>query len=407
MNGTLRAIAGMMQQVVANNETKYQAVIGVLQQAFHRLQEPQEASTAAGDGSKARSSRRSPLELKVRGLTEMFYDSYTWQREVRRYSLELLGRKNKKSPVPPPPDPDVIQRFNETGKGGPRGEPGKLRLDLLGPIRSPWNKRAARCFRQHFRRGGLHAKWSKRDIEAAFLQHTNTIRSHYRRQKGEITQQDLDERNDKASKKNRVDTVRSSGSLLADPLTYFKPQLTQHRRAVCESHKDMEDFKKYIDILDLGGGMSEDEPDWRSTTGGAKTPKDYFVVRPAWRSQEVTAWLRVMDNVYLARRFTSDGRVTRGSWIRNRKPSNRVNHEATPIKGLPLNFYDEGWLASLPPKQRRRLRAKKPLDLAHTEKMMGYALHYSSLTANLIRRVRIATRYAQVKKRSDKPLGIQ
>ena len=84
-----------------------------------------------------------------------------------------------------------------------------LQLDLLGPIRSPWNKRAARCFRKNFQLCGLYANWPKGDIEAAFLQHTITIRSNYQRQEGEITQQDINERNDQAARKNRVDTVRA------------------------------------------------------------------------------------------------------------------------------------------------------------------------------------------------------
>lgn len=130
------------------------------------------------------------------------------QREVRQHSLALLGRVDKRSPVPPPPEAETIRRFNETGKGGPKGQKGMLRLDLLGPIRSPWNKRAARCFRKHFLACGLYTNWPKADIETAFLQHTITIRSHYQQQEGEVTQQDVDERNDRAARKNRMNTVR-------------------------------------------------------------------------------------------------------------------------------------------------------------------------------------------------------
>lgn len=295
----------------------------------------------------------------------------------------MLGRENKESPVPPPPQPEVIRRFNETGEGGPDGQPGKLRLDLLGQLRSSWNKRAASCFRKHFQQCGLYADWSKADVEAAFLQHTITIRSHYQQQEGRITQQDLDERNEKVARKNRVDTVRIVLSR-ADLLTYFKPQLSQHRRFVCESHKDMERFKKYVDILDHGGGMSEDEPDWRSAVG--KVPGGYFVVRPVWRAQEVTNWLRVIDSVYLARRFTPDGRVTRGSWIRNRKPSSKVDHTAAPIKGLPINFYDKGWLGSLSPGEKRSLKVGAAVDLSHTEEMMRCVSHHYLSTRNLTTR---------------------
>ena len=127
-------------------------------------------------------------------------------------------------------------------------------------------------------------------------------------------------------------------------------------------------FEKYIEILDRGGGMSEDEPDWRSASG--KIANSYIVVRPAWRSEEITSWLQVIDNVYLARRFTADGRVTPGNWIRNRVRSGRVDRTAVPIKGLPVNFYDKEWLMSLPPKKRRALRVGEASDLTHTKEMI-------------------------------------
>lgn len=301
----------------------------------------------------------------------------TIQREVRQHSLVLLGRKNKQSPVPPPPEPEAIQVFSETGRGGPKGQPGQLRLDLEGPIRSPWNKRAARCFRKHFQQCGLYADWPKGDIEVAFLRHTETIRSHYLRDKGTITLEDVVERNDRASRNNRkknVGNVRMRVRLVDS----LKPQLTDRRRIVCRAHKDMERFEKYIDTLDRGGGMSEDEPDWRSAPG--KVPTNYFVVRPAWRSAGVTSWLQVIDNVYLARRFTTDGRVTAGNWIRNRIRSGRVDQTAAPIKGLPVNFYDKEWLRLLPAKKKRGLRATEAVDLSHTEEMIRCVSVLSSST---------------------------
>ena len=127
----------------------------------------------------------------------------------------MLGRKTKQSPVPPPPEPETIRVFNETGRGGPSGQPGKLRLDLEGPIRSPWNKLAARSFRKHFRQCGLYADRPKEDIEEAFLRHTETIRSHYRRDKGTITLQEVIDRNDRASRKNRVNNVGAVWTALA------------------------------------------------------------------------------------------------------------------------------------------------------------------------------------------------
>lgn len=116
--------------------------------------------------------------------------------------------------------------------------------------------------------------------------------------------------------------------------------------------------------------MSEDEPDPRSTTVRARASRKYFVIRPAWRSSEVASWLRVMDRVYLDLRFAADGRATRGKWTRNRIQSSKVDQTAQAIKGLPINFYDKVWLASLSPKKKRRLDMTEAIDLAHTEEMM-------------------------------------
>ena len=164
----------------------------------------------------------------------------------------------------------------------------------------------------------------------------------------------------------------------------------------------MRRFEKYIDVLDHGGGMSEDEPDWRSASG--KIPYGYFVVCPAWRSGEVTSWLQVIDNVYLAQRFTTDGRVTPGNWVRNRIRSTRVDRAAVPIKGLPANFYDKEWLRSLPPRKRRALGVIEAVDLTHTKEILRSVSHYYLPHDDILLFISISARYANVKKRSDKPL---
>ena len=129
----------------------------------------------------------------------------------------------------------------------------------------------------------------------------------------------------------------------------------------------MKRFGKYIEMLGQNGGMSEDEPDWRSASG--KVPTNYWVVHPAWRSEEVTSWLQVIDDVYLARRFMTDGRVTAGNWVRNRVRCGKTNQTAVPIRGLPANFYDRGWLSSLSPRKKLALRVGEAADISHTEEM--------------------------------------
>jgi len=119
----------------------------------------------------------------------------------------MLGRGDKNAEVPSPPSPDRIKVFLETGKRGPKGKTGKLRLDLEGPIRSPWNKKAARCFRRHFQKSGLYDPWPAADIEEAFLRHTETIRSHYQRQAGTFTKDDLLLQRSRSARKTRLQKV--------------------------------------------------------------------------------------------------------------------------------------------------------------------------------------------------------
>ena len=131
------------------------------------------------------------------------------KRHVREHSLVVLGRKDKTEKVPRPPSSDRIRTFLETGRKGPNGKPGKLRLDLEGPIRSPWNKRAAICFRRNFRKSGLYGHWPKEDVEEAFLRHTETIRSQYRRQVGDFTERDLILRRSRSARKIRLQKASS------------------------------------------------------------------------------------------------------------------------------------------------------------------------------------------------------
>ena len=207
----LRDLTGLMHKIVATNENRYQSVVVALQQVTSRLRDSQGGpiGNVMSNGPQDRQSRASSVDLKVsQPLWRVTWLTFLCKREIREHSLVLLRRENKRSPVPPPPEPETIRIFNETGRGGPKGQPGKFTLDFEGPIRSPWNKRAARCFRKHFRQCGLYADWPKKDIEEAFLRHTETIRSHYRRDRGTITLQEVVERNDKASRNNRVNNVR-------------------------------------------------------------------------------------------------------------------------------------------------------------------------------------------------------
>ena len=278
----------------------------------------------------------------------------------------MLGRKDKTAQVPPPPTCDQIQTFLETGKNGPKGKVGELRLDLNGPIRSPWNKGAARRFRRNFQKSGLYGPWPKADIEEAFLRHIETIRSHYRRQTGNLTGDHLLRRVRSA---RRVRLQKVSSTPVPQQISSQTSQLAQNRMQVCHTNEGLRKFEQYVRKLAKGGGMSGDESD----RNAKKTDRKYFVLQPVWRSQEVSEWLHVMDLIYVSSRFAADGRATKGNWIRDRVRSAKVDPDSKPVPGLPRNFYDQSWLGSLTPKEGKMLRVCEAIDLSHCEEIIRWA----------------------------------
>lgn len=280
----------------------------------------------------------------------------------------MLGRNQKSSPVPDPPEPEVIEEFSLTQTRGPREDTGLLRLDLDGPVRSPWNVRAAHCFRKNFNSSRFYHQWPNDLIEEAFLRHTETIRAQYRQQTGRVSASMTSDRRISSSRKSRLKTVNVISRVLhtqAHPI----PQLIQNRRYVCDAEPHVSRFKTYVNRLADEDGMSGDETDHRGKQAIVGQRK-FFVVRPAWRSQEVTDWLRVIDALYACHRFSTDGRATRGNWVRHRIDSDRVDRSKRPIRGLPKNFYDRAWLEGLPQEERDSLAIQSAETLDHSVEVL-------------------------------------
>jgi len=115
--------------------------------------------------------------------------------------------------------------------------------------------------------------------------------------------------------------------------------------------------------------MSGDETD-RCGRHPIRGQRKFMVVRPYWRSQEVTKWLRVIDNLYMVYRFSSNGRASRGNWVRQRIDSGRVDPDLFPVTGLPENFYDEEWLRGLSQEEMDRLEVQPGVNLEHSAKVL-------------------------------------
>lgn len=131
---------------------------------------------------------------------------------MRQHALLMLGRKDASSPVPDPPPPQIVEQFNLKRGRGPSKRLGRLRLDLDGPVRSPWNFKAARCFRKSFNKSQLYRQWPNEMIEEAFLRHTETIRAHYHQQTGRTSSGTTLDRKIRSSRKSRMKTVGAAPS---------------------------------------------------------------------------------------------------------------------------------------------------------------------------------------------------
>jgi hypothetical protein len=127
--------------------------------------------------------------------------------DVRQHALLMLGRANNLSSIPGPPEPHIVEGYNVNKTGGPSKRRGRLKLDLDGPVRSPWNVRAAVCFRKDFNKSGLYRSWPNDLVEEAFLRHIETIRVNYHRQIGRVPASTVSERQIRSARRSRVKTV--------------------------------------------------------------------------------------------------------------------------------------------------------------------------------------------------------
>lgn len=83
-----------------------------------------------------------------------------------------------------------------------------------------------------------------------------------------------------------------------------------------------------------------------------------------WRAHAVGNVLTHLDLVHLSGRYTSDGRPTRGAWPRTRLPSDIVDRNITPVKGLPANCYNRQWLNTLTRDEVEALQMRDEIDLS-------------------------------------------
>ena len=103
-----------------------------------------------------------------------------------------------------------------------------------------------------------------------------------------------------------------------------------------------------LDILGAGG-MSSDKSDVDDSGYRAKTM--------AWRDKKILQKLTNIDSDCNIMNAYGNTRAGNAPWVQKRCGGRETTRKAIP--GLPLNFYDPGWYASLTPGQKREIAAKK------------------------------------------------
>ncbi|KAF8969051.1 hypothetical protein BDZ97DRAFT_1654284 [Flammula alnicola] len=218
--------------------------------------------------------------------------------------------------------PQRVAAFKSRNAQGPTAE--RFALDFSSFPRSVWNKCATDVFTEAFLESELYNGADERAISTAFRTHTLQLYNQYRAFVKRSSANTDDEADD-------VENARLA-----------RRRCLRHRRAdVPKRYMDypvMEVLRRIWDLIPWEA-VSGDETDHR--LGNNR----YAITSLPWRARWIHQWMVVFDRLHLATRFQS-GRATAGAFPRVRV-ANRYREDqecATPVRGLPRNFYDPDWL---------------------------------------------------------------
>lgn len=99
--------------------------------------------------------------------------------DIRSFALQLMQRKDNKSPFLPPPTDAELKNFEETGTSGPTKR--NFRVDVRGAKkRSAWNKKCARLFAEEMVKMETASTDDVELVESMFLSHISALCRQYR-----------------------------------------------------------------------------------------------------------------------------------------------------------------------------------------------------------------------------------
>ena len=156
-------------------------------------------------------------------------------------------------------------------------------------------------------------------------------------------------------------------SLLMNEST--ETQLRHRRKEACASYAADPRMRRFLPIWEAmpPEAMSGDETD--HDNGRLR----YAITQLDWRNPDALEWFRTFDHLHLSTRFGTDDRPTPGQFPHPRVNSQRMEHRARPVKGLPRNFYDAEWLQTLDQFEYNALDIRPEVDLTFSADILRCA----------------------------------
>ncbi|KAI0055796.1 hypothetical protein BV25DRAFT_1921530 [Artomyces pyxidatus] len=298
------------------------------------------------------------------------YQTLLLQGNVREFALTMFDRLDTDSPFPPPPTQEELDTFFLSGEGGPSED--NFRLDFTRD-RSPWNRQLAVVFAELFVESDQYEEEDESLIASTFLTHIKTLRSQATKIK---------------HKPSGIFKRKRTLAAQRQARRSRREDLYTRRLAAAAFFKDQLPAAPSLIALLKGPGMSDDESDHQgSRRGGIRR---YDIVASAWRSPELSLWLRIIDLLYIHTKFRDTDTAAPGNWVRIRNPSNRIQ-QGTPVSGLSRNFYNPTWLANLSLSVQAELNIQPNADFR--------------IPDALLRTVSLAARYIHVESGHIAPLN--
>ncbi|KAK7025508.1 hypothetical protein VNI00_015942 [Paramarasmius palmivorus] len=256
--------------------------------------------------------------------------------------------------------------WERTMIGGPTID--HFTLELVSLQRwNAWNKEACRVFIEYFK-----TLEGNEDANDAAIKHV--FKNYLRRLQGKMQQQAplaQHQHQEDAQRVRRLQRQRGIGHRRVRQLEYRVKRSKNHPTLL----KILK--AKRLMKLEINSGDESDPAKHR----------EYHITSPAWRSGELSDYLRYMSALHLEMKYRGNGKYTPGEFPAPRHASDRP-HTLSDVapSGLPENWYDPVWL-NADPARRRALRVKECVPLI--------------LPAEL---VRLAKRFENVKNRKTLPL---